>query len=44
MARKFGCNSTGDDVLQGIDLTGKQAVVTGVLSILQLIVTMAAEQ
>lgn len=29
MSRKVGCNSTGEDVLEGTDLTGKTAVVTG---------------
>ena len=29
MARKFGCNSTGEDVLKGIDVSGKTAIVTG---------------
>lgn len=31
MARRFGAKSTGDEVLQGVDLSGKVAVVTGVV-------------
>lgn len=29
MTQKFGSKSTGEEVLQGKDLTGKTAVVTG---------------
>jgi short chain dehydrogenase len=32
MSRKFGCNTTGEDVLKGTDLSGKTAVVTGTVS------------
>ena len=30
MAAKFGANSTTEDVLRGVDLTGKRILVTGV--------------
>ena len=30
MAKTFGAQSTGDEVLEGVDLTGKRVLVTGV--------------